>query len=176
MKRTALALCVLGLMGARVAVAQPAHADTDEGKRLFRVNCAGCHKWHGNGGGGYGGAALSLRKTQLDRDQIIETAECGRPGTGMPYFLRDAYAEHPCYGVTREQLGKEMPMAANNFLRPSEIGTIADYVLAHIKGHGAPTYAECMDFFGEGSRACNVYREHGSGASDSGASNSGAKP
>ena len=40
-------------------------------QRVFQqANCIGCHKWHGGGGGGYGGDALSLRATQLDRDQI----------------------------------------------------------------------------------------------------------
>ena len=29
-------------------------------------NCMGCHKWHGDGGPGYGGAALSLRETGPD--------------------------------------------------------------------------------------------------------------
>ena len=28
----------------------------------------GCHKWHGDGGPGYGGAALSLRESGLDRE------------------------------------------------------------------------------------------------------------
>ena len=49
----------------------------DAGKAVFkRANCFGCHKWHGNGGGGYGGDALSLRKTELTREQIIETVGC----------------------------------------------------------------------------------------------------
>ena len=58
----------------------PASDPTNAGKAVFsRANCVGCHKWHGNGGGGYGGDALSLRKTELTRDQIIETVGCGRP-------------------------------------------------------------------------------------------------
>ena len=63
----------------------PATDPTNAGKAVFsRANCVGCHKWHGNGGGGYGGDALSLRKTELTREQIIETVSCGRPGTAMP--------------------------------------------------------------------------------------------
>ncbi len=34
----------------------------------------GCHKWHGNGGG-YGGDALSLRHTQLTREQIVTVCQ-----------------------------------------------------------------------------------------------------
>jgi hypothetical protein len=69
----------------------------------------GCHKWHGNGGGGYGGDALSLRRTTLTREQIIETVSCGRPTTGMPYHLRGAYDSIDCYGTNRKELGEAMP-------------------------------------------------------------------
>ena len=132
--------------------------DLAEGKRLFRINCAGCHKWHGGGGGGYGGDALSLRKTKLDRAEIIETVSCGRPGTGMPYHRRDAYESGACYGLhEKDVVGNGMILAANNFLRPSEIAVVADYVLAEVKGHGEPNYDECMAFFGPGSRVCDIY-------------------
>ena len=64
----------------------------ETGQAIYkRANCVGCHKWHGDGGGGYGGAALSLRKTELEKPQIMETVRCGRPGTGMPYFSRNSY-------------------------------------------------------------------------------------
>ncbi len=167
--KTSLALGLLLLIGAgattAVAAASPTNPATAEGQRLYRANCAGCHKWHGSGGGGYGGAALSLRKTHLDRRQIILTASCGRPGTGMPYHLRDAYtAEHPCYGMTKAQMGANMPLPADNFLRPREIGDVADYVIAAIKGRGAPTLAECRAFFGSHSRVCDVYEPHGAQA------------
>ena len=154
----------------KFARAQPAASGEEqqlaEGKRLFRADCAGCHKWHGHGGGGYGGAALSLRNTRLSRDQIIETATCGRPGTGMPYFARDAYDSDKCYGLTKEQLAKMMPIEAPVFLRPQEIAAITDYVLAKVKGKGEPTYAQCTEFFGEGSRVCNTYKSDQAPAND----------
>jgi mono/diheme cytochrome c family protein len=94
-----LVACVVALGASMPADAygQPAQAPasdpTGAGKAVFsKANCVGCHKWHGNGGG-YGGDALSLRKTELTRDQIIETVACGRPGTGMPFFSRGAYDE-----------------------------------------------------------------------------------
>ncbi len=165
--RAILAIFVVGALGlgampyTRVHAQVSPHGPVDEGKRIFqRANCVGCHKWHGGGGGGYGGDALSLRATQLDRDQIIETVTCGRPGTGMPYFQRSAYdgEEHPCYGLGRQELGKDVPVEANIFLRPSEVGTVADYVIAEVKGRGEPNLAECTAFFGEGSRVCNIYK------------------
>src|SRR5689334_25029811 len=92
----------------------PAADPTNAGKAVFkRANCMGCHKWHGNGGGGYGGDALSLRKTQLTREQIIETVRCGRPGTGMPFFERGAYDTSKCYDMNRQQAGDQMPQEAN---------------------------------------------------------------
>jgi mono/diheme cytochrome c family protein len=136
------------------------HQPKDEGQRLYeKANCVGCHKWHGGGGGGYGGPALSLRTTQLERDQIIEVVRCGRPATGMPYHDRYAYKEDACYGgLTANDLGSEMPQEAANFLRRQEIETVVDYVLHHIKGKGPPSYQDCADFFGAGARACNVYQ------------------
>jgi Cytochrome C oxidase, cbb3-type, subunit III len=140
------------------AVAQSADP-TDAGKAVFRrANCFGCHKWHGNGGGGYGGDALSLRKTELTREQIIETVGCGRPGTGMPFFTRGAYDSVKCYDMMRQHVGDRMPPEANLFLRPSDIEAVADYVTSHIKGKGEPTYGECTDFFGQGSHVCDVYK------------------
>jgi mono/diheme cytochrome c family protein len=132
---------------------------TDEGKRVFKAaNCVGCHKWHGHGGGGYGGDALSLRKTQMTRDEIIEIVRCGRPGTGMPFHLRGAYDAEPCHDLKREQLAGSMPPEATSFLRPREIEAVADYVIAHMKGKGEPTFADCIGFFGEGSKACETYK------------------
>ena len=143
-----------------LASGQSTRDPTAEGKAVYkRANCVGCHKWHGNGGGGYGGDALSLRRTMLTRAQIIETVTCGRPGTGMPFHLRGAYDTTPCYGLKRSELTGAMPPEAAQFLRPSEIAAVADYVIAHIKGKGDPTYADCIDFFGTGSRVCNIYKE-----------------
>ena len=69
--------------------------------------------------------------------------------------------------MTRQEAGDQMPPEANVFLRPNEIEAVADYVLAHIKGKGDPTYAECTAFFGDGSRVCNIYKEAGHAAAPS---------
>jgi mono/diheme cytochrome c family protein len=149
------------------ALAAPAQAQSlgqrtpgAEGQQVYkRANCVGCHKWHGDGGGGYGGAALSLRRTELDREQIIEAIRCGRPATGMPYHQRDAYEgdARSCFDTTRAELGPQMPPAAVAFLRPSEVEAVADYVLAEIKGKGDVTLAECTRFFGQGTRMCHSF-------------------
>ena len=150
----------LGFLGS----AQAEESEAQLGRATYaRANCVGCHKWHGNGGGGYGGAALSLRKTQLDREQIVKTVTCGRPGTGMPSFLRGVYdddaKEHPCYDFSQKDLTGDNHVAeAGTFLRPNEIEAVADYVLKNIKDHGDPDLAECVAFFGDTSRVCEIYK------------------
>ena len=163
-------ISVVGSAAALVAilfVGTPYAAENtaESGQAIFkRANCVGCHKWHGGGGGGYGGAALSLRKTELDKQQIVDTVRCGRPGTGMPYFSRDSYSqggEPKCYGLTNKDLETMHVAQANVFLRPEEIDAVAQYVLINIKGKGDPDLADCVAFFGEQSKACDVYRSGG---------------
>jgi mono/diheme cytochrome c family protein len=154
----ALAVVAATAMPTSFAAAQSAE-HTEAGKAVFkRANCFGCHKWHGNGGGGYGGDALSLRKTELTREQIIEIVGCGRPATGMPFFARGAYDTVQCYGMTRKDIGSQLPPEANTFLRPNDVEAVADYVIVNIKGKGEPNYSECIEFFGSTSRVCDVYK------------------
>ncbi len=158
------ALIAAGLLAALTGVSALAqdpgeHRRAGEGKQVYqRANCVGCHKWHGDGGGGYGGDALSLRKSELTREQIIEVLSCGRPGTGMPYHLRGAYDGDGCYGTKRQELGKDMPIEPLAFLRPSEMEAVTDYVIANVQHRGEPSYADCEAFFGNGARTCNTYK------------------
>jgi len=104
------------------------------------------------------GQAPSLRTTQLDRDQIRMTIQCGRPGTPMPHFDRFAYTDKRCYDATAADLGDNVPDRAMVTLQPYEIDALADYVATLIKGAGPVTKKECLAFFGEnaGSR-CDMY-------------------
>ena len=160
-----LVLCSWALLcGLVVAAAAETTGTADPGKTVYeRANCVGCHKWSGVGGGGYGGAALSLRATQLSKEQIVEIVTCGRPGTGMPHFTADPYRDKGCYGLGTADVKDIMPPEANLVLRPPEIGAVADYVLANIKGKGDPTLADCTAYFGDTSRVCDIYRPHDAG-------------
>ncbi|MBA1779296.1 cytochrome c, partial [Escherichia coli] len=80
---------------------------------------------------------------------------------------RGSYDTMKCYGMSRQDAGGQMPPEANVFLRPNEIEAVADYVLAHVKGKGEPNYDECIAFFGDGSRVCNIYKEAGHAAAPS---------
>lgn len=171
-----LALALVSMAALPVRAQSPQSDPTEAGKAVFkRANCFGCHKWHGNGGGGYGGDALSLRKTDLTRDQIIETVACGRPGTGMPYFARGAYDTTKCYEMTRQDVADRIPPEGGTFLRAPDIEAVADYVIANIKGKGEPTYAECVSFFGNTSRVCDVYKAGSESSAKSAATTGPAK-
>jgi hypothetical protein len=161
--------------GAGRAVAQP--ASPDEGLHIYKAaNCVGCHKWSGNGGGSYGGAAANLRQTQLSLSQIEETIRCGRPMAGMPHFQPDAYSDGKCYGLKEADLSDgKMPPGTSHPLRPDDIKAVAEYVATHIKGQGEPTFAQCQAFFGSETRVCDTYAKQGEdGGQAASGSDSGA--
>jgi mono/diheme cytochrome c family protein len=141
--------------------AQP--QDVQEGQRIWtdKAGCPQCHGWAGDGhvSGFESPAGLPLRKTQLTRDQIRMTIQCGRPATPMPHFDRFAYTDKRCYGVTAEDLGNRVPERAETTLQPWEIDAVADYVAAKLKGAGTVTRAECIAYFGNTQAECAKYPE-----------------
>jgi mono/diheme cytochrome c family protein len=150
------------IAGFAVGLSHAAHADDlAEGQRIWKekAGCQECHGWAGDGQGGFHheGHALSLRATQLTRDQIRQTIQCGRPGTPMPYFDRFAYTDKRCYGMTAEELGDQMPNRAGTTLQPYEIDALADYVATKIKGAGPTTREQCLAYYGSTASICDVY-------------------
>jgi hypothetical protein len=126
-----------------------------------RANCMGCHKWHGDGGTSYGGAAISLRKTPLTRDQLITVIKCGRPGTNMPYFDRQAYKNDECYGMTFEDFADDdqnRPLQGKKYLNGRQVNAVADFLIAEIQGK-AVTKAYCEMFFNGPTRECELIEE-----------------
>jgi mono/diheme cytochrome c family protein len=166
-------LCTAGAGGA-----MGQGASLDEGMRIYKsANCVGCHKWSGNGGGSYGGAAANLRQTQLSLAEIEETIRCGRPMAGMPHFQTDAYSDGTCYGLKEADLADgKMPPGTSHPLRPADIKAVAEYVATQIKGKGEPTFTQCQAFFGSETRVCDVYARQGEGAPDASASSSAEVP
>jgi Spy/CpxP family protein refolding chaperone len=146
---------------ATAAVAQ----DVADGERIWKskAGCPQCHGWAGDGfpsGFHSEGNAPSLRETQLTRDQIRETIQCGRPGTPMPHFDRFAYTDKRCYDMIAADLGDLEPIRAPITLQSYEIDAVAGYVAAKIKGAGPVTRAQCVAFFGAGAGAqCDKYPE-----------------
>lgn len=135
---------------------------TDAGKRVYeKANCIGCHKWHGAGGGGYGGAALSLRTTQLDANAIKFTVRCGRLAKGMPYHGRNSYKgdDLSCYELTGEELAEDKPPRARTLLSERDIDAVVEYVMTVIKGTDEPNFEQCIAFWGEKSRQCDSFKQ-----------------
>jgi mono/diheme cytochrome c family protein len=147
--------------------AGPVLADEDSiarGKVIWRekAGCQECHGWAGDGKGGFHheGRALSLRDTQLTRDQIRMTIQCGRPGTPMPHFDRFAYTDKRCYDMTAEDLGDQVPNNSGTALQPYEIDALADFVATKLKGAGQATRSQCLAYFPNSSGVqCGTYPE-----------------
>ena len=163
-----VACAVASLAAARAQPAPSAAALSPEeertiayGREIFKTKatCQFCHKWDGAGDQGYGGNALSLRKTQLTPEQMAEVVKCGRPHTQMPYHDRFAYTDKRCYRMTREDLGDDMPPAATESLQPREIDAVVKYLFAKVVGHGEATYQDCVDFWGSDTHQCEPLKD-----------------
>ena len=145
-----------------------AFADADtiaRGESIWKdkAGCQQCHGWAADGKGGFHheGHALSLRVTQLTRDQIRMTIQCGRPGTPMPHFDRFAYTDKRCYDMTAEDMGDSVPNDSPTALQPYEIDALADYIAAKLKGAGPATRAQCLAYFqGSSGSQCSTYPEN----------------
>ena len=156
---TFAAALVLTAQATRPASAQTLSREEERaiemGKDIYKVkaNCQFCHKWDASGDTGYGGVALSLRKTQLTPEQFTEVVKCGRPFTGMPHHDERAYTDKRCYGMTKEELGKDAPPIGES-LNAREIDAVVKYLFARHVGRGVSTYEDCIDFWGKETRQC----------------------
>ena len=115
-------------------------------------NCMGCHSWHGKGGGH--GAAVSLRNTELTLNEIINVIKCGRPGTGMPYFLRKAYKEEKCYDTTFKDYDETYrPVSSQKFLSSKQIEAVSIFV-SEVLQNKKLDKNYCEYFYEKGSKSC----------------------
>lgn len=135
---------VVGIM-----LASPARAQDDAGVRLwFEGGCAGCHGALAAGGDGLPGP--NLRLANLDRDQLLETIACGRPGTEMPYnfvgayTMAGAYVIEACYGLP---IGGDAPVARGADYLVDELNTLVDFLTEYVVGV-AISRENCAVFFG----------------------------
>jgi mono/diheme cytochrome c family protein len=160
------AMVALGTLLIGACLVEPTRARADqgaaEGKRIWaeKGQCEECHGWAADGHSGFHspGKPPSLRTTQLTRDEIRMTIQCGRPGTPMPHFDRFAYTDKRCYGMTAEELGDATPVQGAPALQTYEIDALADYIATQLKGAG-PVYREdCNAWFkSESAAGCNIY-------------------
>jgi hypothetical protein len=154
----ALTLMVSAVSNVWAQAADP--SDIAEGGRLFRqkANCQACHGWPGDGRkmDNQMPDGANLRETTLDRQNLVMTIKCGRPGTGMPAFDRFAYSDGRCYGLKQADLrssGKQMPDPPAT-LQPREVETLADFLVAKVVQKGPMDHAKCIDYWGSEVEVC----------------------
>lgn len=159
-----LALVTLVPAVARAEQTAPLVGDVERGKVVFRTTgrCATCHGWAADGQSGVDLRAPpgpNLRETTLDRDALIEVIKCGRPDTPMPYHDRAAYRDDRCYGMVMSDFDPAGKPTRGKTLSEADIVNVVAYLQARVIGRGAPTHADCVDFFDNpAAKACDSLR------------------
>jgi hypothetical protein len=161
----AVTLTTLAMLGNLMAPATARAADAGsiaEGRTLFleKGNCQGCHGWAGDGRktDNQMPDGANLRESALDRDIVIMTIKCGRPGRSMPAYDRFAYSgDGRCYGMKEGDLKNNPLPDPPATLQPREIERIADFLFASVIKQGAMTRAKCVEFWGSAVAACGEF-------------------
>ena len=157
----ALPVAALVMTPASASRAQtPDPADIADGMRIFmqKGNCQACHGWAGDGRkmDSQMPDGANLRETTLDRQNLIVTIKCGRPGTGMPAFDKLAYSDGRCYRLKQADL-KSPDMRLPDppaTLQPREVELLADFLFAKVVRQGPMDRAKCVDYWGKDVEAC----------------------
>ena len=149
------------VLAAQAQAADP--ADIAEGMRLYQQkgNCQACHGWAADGrkADNQMPDGPNLRETKLDRNRLVATIKCGRPGTSMPAFDKFAYSDGRCYGMKQEQL-KSLPTRMPDppaTLQQREIELIADFLFGKVIGKGPMDHAKCIEYWGSDVEACREF-------------------
>jgi mono/diheme cytochrome c family protein len=142
------------------ASAQASDADVAEGMRLYlqKGDCQACHGWAADGRkmDSQMPDGPNLRDTKLNRERLIQTIKCGRPGTGMPAFDKFAYSDGRCYGMKEADLKSPMPDPAATF-QPREIELVVSFLLQKVVGKGPMTRAKCIEYWGSEVDTCREF-------------------
>ena len=147
----AAALLIVAVPSVRAQLADP--QDIRAGAELFRQkgDCQACHGWAGDGQkmNNEMPDGANLRETKLDRNDLITTIKCGRPGSGMPAFDKFAYSDGRCYGLKQADLkarGLTLSDPASPLIQ-REIDNLADFLFAKVIGKGPVTRASCIEYW-----------------------------
>jgi hypothetical protein len=164
--RLPLAMAAFLLAAVPTARAQtPSAADLREGMQLFmqKGNCQACHGWGGDGRkvDNQMPDGANLRERQLDRETLVTTIKCGRPGTGMPSFDRFAYSDGRCFGLKAADLrARQLTMPdPPSTLAPNEVNLLVDFLLAKVVNKGPLDRASCAEYWGSVVDACNEFQK-----------------
>jgi hypothetical protein len=152
---------ILGLAPMKTQAADP--GDVAAGMRLFRQTggCQLCHGWAGDGRkmDNQMPDGADLRETALDRQNLIMTIKCGRPGRGMPAFDKFAYSDGRCYGLKQADLKTRNLQMTDPpaTLAPNEVELLADFLFAKVVGKGPMDHAKCVEYWGSEVEACGEF-------------------
>ena len=158
-RRAVLALAALLAVGCTAFAASG--QDIDQGKRIWSntAACTRCHGWAGNGaaaGPGYPTGA-NLRNSKLERADLKEVIQCGKPGSEMPSFARAAWGTLKCFGMTAADVGDQKPMPDGAQIGDAQIEALLDYLYAKVVGRPQAAKADCEDYFGAGAARCAAF-------------------
>jgi hypothetical protein len=150
--------------GARIVPAAHAQApeagDIAEGMRLYlqKGDCQACHGWAADGRkmDSQMPDGSNLRETRLNRERLVQTIKCGRPGTGMPAFDKFAYTDGRC-GVKAADLKTPMTDPPATF-QPREIELVVGFLMEKVVGKGPMDRAKCVAYWGSEVDACKEFK------------------
>ena len=155
-----VAIVTVLLASFSAAQAQPPE-DIVAGRQLFlqKANCQACHGWAGDGRkmDNQMPDGANLRETPIDREILIKTIKCGRPGTGMPAFDRLAYSDGRCFGLKQADLRARGLVMSDPpaTLAPNEVELLVGFLFAKVIGKGPMDRATCIDYWGSEVAVCN---------------------
>ena len=152
--------------GAAWQATQPlSESDIADGMRLYQQkgNCQACHGWAGDGRktDSQMPDGANLRESKLEREGLVLTIKCGRPGRSMPAFDRFAYSDGRCYGMKLDELksrGLTLPDPPAT-LQPREVELLVDFLLARVVGKGPMDRARCVEYWGTDNEICTQFSE-----------------
>jgi hypothetical protein len=157
----ALAVTMLNAPATRAQTSDP--ADIAAGMSLFRQKggCQLCRGWAADGRkmDNQMPDGANLRESTLDRQALILTIKCGRPGRSMPAFDKFAYSDGRCYGLKQADLkSRNLPLTdPPATLAPNEVELLADFLFAKVIGKGSMDHAKCIDYWGSEVEVCNEF-------------------
>jgi mono/diheme cytochrome c family protein len=161
-----LAAGVIAVSALSGALLPAAHAqavdpsDVAEGMRLYlqKGDCQSCHGWAGDGRkmDSQMPDGSNLRETRLNRERLVQTIKCGRPGTGMPAFDKFAYTDGRC-GLKAADLKTPMTDPPATF-QPREIDLVVAFLTERVVGKGPMDRAKCVAYWGSEVDACKEFK------------------
>jgi mono/diheme cytochrome c family protein len=143
-----------------VSPAAAQEGDPEVGASAWRSGeCKDCHGWAGDGvPENNQSAGPNLRESLLSAEQMVEVIRCGRPGTDMPSFRRNAWTDIiPCYGMTAPLEGAMAPNFGGRMIGDRTINGLVAFIMRDFVGQGPVSREYCVEVIGADSSRCDAY-------------------